>query len=348
VTIDDAWTNVGDALRFAVSCVTAEEPLNERERADGNQYVLRVLTAVSESSQLTFDPARPAFLPMLESVRHLGASGPDIDYDVAIVQPGVRHRVAGTRGRASFVGIAVYGHGGDKGATEIVASVDVDTLVAPDGTFAYEFDHPDAARVIVRQYFHDRATQARGSWTIERVDGGPERGAPTEAPLPTVASLVPRIENLAQSLRWNLQLNRLWTPELRERPNAFVRQTADDIVAAVPNPDVTYATTWWSLGEGEALVIDLQPPPTRYWGLQLCDRWFQCFPNRRSNINDRQAHPGAGGAVRIVVADGDPGVPDWLDSNGHTTGVLFFRWLHADPDVLPTCRVVPRAEVAAL
>lgn len=345
--IEQAWNQAGDALDFAVSCVTAEEPLNDRERADGNQYVLRVLTAVSESSQLTFDPTRPDFLPMLESVRYLGASGPDIDYDVAIVQPGVRHRVAGTRGGASFVGIAVYGHGGDKGATEIVASVDVDTLVAPDGTFAYEFDHPEAARVIVRQYFHDRGTQARGSWTIERLDGGaPAAGSP--APLPTVASLTPRIANLAQSLRWNLQLNQLWTPELRQAPNAFVRQSADDIVAAVPNPDVVYATTWYRLDEGEALVIDLTPPETRYWGLQLCDRWFQCFPHRRSNINDHQAHPATDGTVRIVVADGDPGAPDWLDTSGHTTGVLFFRWLHADPQQLPTCRVVPKAEVASL
>lgn len=341
--IEQTWDEVDAALRFAVSRVTAEEPLTERERADGNRYVVRVLAACAESALLTFDPARPAFLPMLESVRYLGASGPDIDYDVAIIEPGVPHVVTGRRGGASFVGIAVYGHAGDKGANAIVASVDVDEIAAPDGTFRFEIRHEAAARVIVRQYFHDRATQERGSWSIDRLDGPAPAAAPAPA-LPTVAGLAPRIANLAQSLRWNLQLNQLWTPELRATPNAFVRQSADDIVAAVPNPDVVYATSWFRLDDGEALVIDLRPPETRYWGLQLCDRWFQCFPDRRSNLNDRQVHLRPDGTVRIVVADGDPGVPDWLDTSGHRTGVLFFRWLHADPAELPTCRVVPAAE----
>ena len=185
------WAGMADALTFAASCIADDpDPLNEREAADGNQYVVRILTAVSESALLTFDPTRPAFLPMLESVRYLGASGPDIDYDVAIVQPGVAHRITGTRGGASFVGIAVYGHAGAAGASGIVASVDVDDLVGPDGTFTYEFDHPEAARVIVRQYFHDRATQAHGpgassaSTTPATADGRARRRPPLPCPPP--------------------------------------------------------------------------------------------------------------------------------------------------------------------
>ena len=117
------------------------------------------------------------------------------------------------------------------------------------------------------------------------------------------------------------------------------------IVAAVSNADVVYATSWWRIAEGEQLVIEFTPPETRYWALQLCDRWFQCFPNRRSSLNDSQVTRNADGSVRIVVSDGDPATrgrdvgPNWLDTNGHRTGVLFFRWLHADPDVMPVCRI---------
>jgi hypothetical protein len=343
--VEAAWDSFGEALRFAVSRVTDDpDPMNEREAADGHQYVVRILTAVGESSLLTFDPERPAFLPMLESVRYLGAAGPDIDYDVAMVLPGRRYRLHGQRGEASFVGIAVYAHAADKGAAEIVASVDVDDLVGDDGTFDYEFVHPDASRVIVRQYFHDRATQRRGTWAIDVVDGPELESAPRR--LPTTGALAARVGNAAQSLRWNAQLNQLWTPELRATPNTFVRQTAQDIVAAVPNPDVTYAFTWWRVGEGEALVVEFRPPETRYWALQLCDRWFQCFPDRRSNLNDRGVVPEADGSVRIVLSDGDIGATNWLDTSGHRVGTMFFRWLHADPDVLPTCRVVPVAELA--
>jgi hypothetical protein len=347
--IDEAWTATTDALEFAVSCIADDpDPMNEREAADGNQYIVRILTAISQSALLTFDPTNPSFLPMLESVRYLGAAGPDIDYDVAIVQPGVAHRVSGTRGEASYVGIAVYGHAGAAGASGIMASVDVDELVGADGTFTYEFEHPDAARVIIRQYFHDRTTQHSGAWTIERLDGSPSNDSPAAAPLPTTAGLSARVANAAQSLRWNAQLNRLWSPERRATPNAFVRQTADDIVAAVSNPDVMYAFSTWRLAEDEALLIELDPPATPYWALQLCDRWFQCFPDRRSNLNDREIVPEADGSVRIVIADGDPGHPNWLDTSGHRLGVMFFRWLHADPEIMPTCQLVTVADVASL
>lgn len=329
-----------DALEFAVSRIEGDrDPLNDRERADGNLYVMRMLAAIGQSSTISLDPDHPSFLSMLESVRFLGAAGPDIDYDVAAVRPDSLYRISGQRGDATYVGIAVYAGAGATGANAIVRSVDVDEVLDTDGTFSWEFSHPEAARVIVRQYFHDRATQQRGSWTIDRVDAGADDTARPR--LLGSAEMDARIANAANSLRWNAQLNQLWTPQLREHPNQFVRQSADDIVAAIPNPDVGYATTWWRLEEGQSLVIEFEPPATRYWGLQLCDRWYQCFPDRRSNINNGHAHVNADGTVRIVISDGDPGEPNCLDTSGHRTGVLFFRWLNTDTEVLPTCRVVP-------
>lgn len=346
---DATWTEMREALDFAVSCIDDDpDPLNDRERADGDLYVLRMLAAVTQSSTLRLDADRPEFLPMLDAVRYVGAAGPDIDYDVAAVRPDSLYRVTGVRGDASYVGIAVYAGAGDAGATSIVRSVDVDEILADDGTFSWEFTHPEAARIIVRQYFHDRPNQTRGSWTIERVDAGADQAGPGAGRLPGSAEMGFRVANAAKSLRWNAQLNRLWTPERRQYPNEFVRQTADDIVAAIPNPDVVYAYTWWRKADDEALVIEFTPPETLYWGLQLCDRWYQCFPDRRTNINNGQAVVEPDGSVRIVVSDGDPGVPNWLDTGGHRIGIMFFRWLHADPDVLPTCRVVPRTEVSSL
>ena len=54
----------------------------------------------------------------------------------------------------------------------------------------------------------------------------------------------------------------------------------------------------------------------------------------------------ADGSVRIVISDGDPGVPNWLDTSGHHTGVMFFRWLHADIAQQPVCHVVKRSALA--
>ncbi len=346
---EDAWGGFTKALQFAVSCIDDDpDPLNDRERADGNLYVMRMLTAVTQSTTLVLDPDRPSFLTMLDGVRFVGAAGPDIDYDVAAVRPDAKYTVTGIRGGATYVGICVYAGSGAAGASAVVASVDVDDIMSPDGSFTWEFSHPEAARVIVRQYFHDRQAQQRGTWSIERVDAGVEGGDGERRPHMGAVEMSARVANAATSLRWNAQLNRLWTPERRAFPNEFVRQSCDDIVAAIPNPDVVYSYTWWKVAEDEALVIDLVPPPTAYWALQLCDRWYQCFPDRRSNLNDRQVVAGPDGSVRIVVSDGDLGATNWLDTSGHRTGIMFFRWLHADVVDQPTCRVVKRSEVPSL
>jgi hypothetical protein len=353
----EPWVSLSEALELAVASVVDDvDPLNPRELADGHSYVMRILQVIAETSLVAFDFERPSFLTMRESVRHLGAAGPDIDYDVGILAPGSRYRITGERGDASYVGIVVYGSGGAEGASAILDAIDVDTLVDASGGFTYLVDHPEAARVIVRQYFHDRSAERSGSWDIERLhqdgapqapaaDTGPESVRPQpahpEPPYPDLAIVEHRFANSADTLRWNAQLNQLWTPERRAHPNDFIRLGAEDIVAAVPNPDVTYAFTWWRIGEGEALVIDVDPPETRYWAVQLCDRWFQSYPQRCTNLNDQQVTRRADGTVQVVLADHDPGTGNWLDTGGHHTGVVFFRWLHADPANLPECRVVP-------
>ena len=343
------WQELTDAIEFATTCILDDrDPLNDRERADGDLYVTRILTAVMQSSTLALDPDHPSFLTMLESVRFVGAAGPDIDYDVAAVRPDSLYSISGTRGDASYVGIAVYAGAGETGASAIVESVDVDDILDDDGTFTWEFSHPEAARVIVRQYFHDRATQQRGAWSIDRVDAGSNELATTSSQRRMGSlEMQARVANAAKSLRWNAQLNQLWTPERRDHPNEFVRQSSDDIVAAIPNPDVVYSTAWWKIADDELLEVTFTPPETTYWSLQLCDRWFQCFPDRRSSINDRDVERGADGSVTILIADGDPGAANWLDTSGHHTGVLFFRWLHAEIAEQPRCRVIKRSEADA-
>lgn len=342
--LTDAWAELQAALGFAVARVVDDpDPQNDREQADGHRYVVQMLSAISQNALLPADPDRPTFRPMIEATRHLGAAGPDIDYDVALIRPGKRYRITGTRGGASYVGICLYDNGDERGTTGLLGNIDVDTLtVGADGTFAYDFDSGGAARLIVRQYFHDRSTQPRGEWTITLLD------EPTPPPsLPTTDTVGALLHNFAMQLRWNAMLNQLWGAEHRDTPNRFVRQSAAEIVAAIPNPDVTYAFGWWRIEAGEALVVDVVPPTDcPYWALQLLDRWFQSYPDRRTNLNDRQVVREADGTVQLVIAAEDPGHPNWIDTSGHRVGTMFVRWLHTTDAALPECGVVPLAEAS--
>ena len=48
---------------------------------------------------------------------------------------------------------------------------------------------------------------------------------------------------------------------------------------------------------------------------------------------------------RAVVAHHDPGVPNWIDTLGHTKGPLLFRWVVADHGPAATTSVVPFGEI---
>ena len=51
------------------------------------------------------------------------------------------------------------------------------------------------------------------------------------------------------------------------------------------------------------------------------------------------------GVFRAVVAHQDPGVPNWIDTMGHTKGPLLFRWVVADHGPQATTTVVPFAAI---
>ena len=65
-----------------------------------------------------------------------------------------------------------------------------------------------------------------------------------------------------------------------------------------------------------------------------------------TSLNHRQVQANADGTVRIVVANTDPGVANWLDTEGRAEVLATIRWFR--PAAQPTvhAQVVPRAQLA--
>jgi hypothetical protein len=136
------------------------------------------------------------------------------------------------------------------------------------------------------------------------------------------------------------------------QPN--VLHPRDDRMAAESfgDPDLYYAGGYWRLGPDEALVIDVTPPPCRYWSFLLCNYWTESLEYRYRPIwtNKHRATYRSDGSVRMVVAAADPRLPGvtWLDTEGHREGTMTLRWLLAETNPVPQPRVVPVGALAAL
>ena len=71
------------------------------------------------------------------------------------------------------------------------------------------------------------------------------------------------------------------------------------------------------------------------------------YANRRVSLNRRQTRLEKDGTFRMVLAHRDPGVPNWLDTEGRLFGLVFWRYMLPDgPIEAPRATVVPFAEVA--
>jgi hypothetical protein len=121
--------------------------------------------------------------------------------------------------------------------------------------------------------------------------------------------------------------------------------------AAGGDASILYHHSYWQLKEDEALVITFTPPDCDTWNFQLNNYWMESLDYRYFNIalNKHTAVMRADGRVRMIVAHADPGLPNWIDTCGHTEGTMCLRWYRLRNDaqpVVPDCAVVPVQQLA--
>jgi hypothetical protein len=90
----------------------------------------------------------------------------------------------------------------------------------------------------------------------------------------------------------------------------------------------------FALGDDESLVLEFEPPDTRYWNITLENIWHECLEPRRrhSSVTNKGVTPDADGVVRVAVGAKDSGHGHWLDTGGRHRGFVVFRWLdHPHP-----------------
>jgi hypothetical protein len=98
------------------------------------------------------------------------------------------------------------------------------------------------------------------------------------------------------------------------------------------------------LGPDDALVMRVRWPDCRCANVSLWNRQLQTFDYLRQpvSLNRAQAVADPDGAVTIVLAHRDPGVPNWLSTEGRRFGLVFWRFMLPEgPIDPPAAEVVP-------
>jgi hypothetical protein len=112
--------------------------------------------------------------------------------------------------------------------------------------------------------------------------------------------------------------------------------------------DIAYTMAPYLLGPDKALVITGRFPECKFANVCLWNRYIQSYDynNRRISLNRKQTRLEADGSYRIVIAHEDPGVPNWIDTEGRPFGMVYWRFLMPEGDVeTPAAEVV---DVASL
>ncbi len=327
-------------------------PTGARARAEGARHLSR-LTVFALQSFLEFDdPDSPAFHRYDDDVVKWGGPNADNVYLRARIRPDAVYRISGDVSGLTEMIVSVHEGDMQLGQYGVYAEQDLASSVVRDGWFDLVLGGPPrdgdwlpiderARYVIVRQYLSDWTREVPADVRIERVGG---EGRAAAAPTPTTVA-----EGLERAATWIERSLGYW----RDYMEAVAGRQGPNMVSK-PRPapggatDILYGGGIYELGPHEALLIDVAAPDARYWSIQLYSMgWFESLDiaNRQTSLNGHQIHVDPDGRARVVVAARDPGVPNWLDAEGHPRGMVTYRWVWSTTAPEPHAVVVPIDEL---
>lgn len=293
----------------------------EADLLEGLQYLAGGIAACTH---LAFDYDRDH--PFLQSgtgpFTKMGLDNPDTLYFGTRVQAGREYLVTGTRGTTTDLSFQLLGgeYTEDNVPDSETAFDDRKLDIAADGSFQWRFMPAANAQLVIREVYNDWSAR-RGTVAIARADTAGTAPAPLSNELIekrfAVAGkqLVQRIKTWLQFPQWfymNIPVNTMVAPRLT--PGGLATQYS--------------SAGHFELTPDQALVITLPVTDAPYLGFQLGSLWYVSldYINHQTSLNGMQAQADPDGKIRIVVADRDPGVTNWVETLGHRKGFLQFRW----------------------
>lgn len=350
-----AWAQFCDALKQTGDVIldqtTADVALDVPE---GFRFLTRTLRYVLEKSIEGNDTNFPWLVRSSHENLKLLSDSPDYHYRLANIDGRCEYRLRGTRGGADLVAVSTYGPGG-LGVECQGTLQEPDLKIAADGTFEIILStrehagnwlpmRDNATFMQLRNIFSSHHRDTPSIVTLERI-GGP----PTPASYAT-DHLLADLKSAAQQLAMTAPLVAQFTRNLREKAYCTFDHEQTLWRASGGNTDTYYVQGYWELAEDEALVVDCVVPACSYFSFQLNNVWAESLDylhhtiHKTSTTSTRRSD----GSVRYVIAQRNPHIDaDWLDTAGHRSGTMVWKWNGVADKPDPVARKVKIDELSA-
>ena len=331
--------------------------------ADGHRFLMHALQS-GLVLHLESDPRRPRFNRIVSPTLKLLGDQPDAMYFGATLDPAGRYRIRGNMAGAVYSSFTIE-DGTREGhyPTSTSSTLNSDQFkVDADGNFEVLLSAdeqpgdwmklvPEAGTITTRHYFEDEVSVAKQPnklvpLTIERLDDVPPPPSPDDA---SIAAAIDRVSNYVKGVSFGQA-----RPQDRKLP-AWISLTPNQFNAPAKPGDIgfaavdnAYAMAPYVIQPGQALVIEGRFPRCRFASVVLWNRYLQSYDyaNRTVSLNRKQTVLRPDGSFAMVLAAEDPGVPNWIDTEGRISGSVYWRFLLPEGHIeTPRGRVV---EIASL
>jgi len=393
-----AWNAFADDLKRIGEKITGPTGArNERERAEGYRYLIRLLSAAHQL-EMEIDRRHPTLARMMTPIRKFKGDGTDTLYHEAKLDENRSYRFEVTRGDDLFFSATVYAYD-EKEAYYIVDNLIDEKIVwrERDGRPFAEI-HLSATRpkgvdnwialkgarpiLFTREYFPefvhktDEGRYRTALYNIACLDDVPVPDHYGERDLVEglrrVVDFVEDATDVSIGLSIFAGLNLIEYDKTKSGQTVDVTHITDGVMRVddarhdeltpaelaqmvdpklisnnLPGPGIQYLGAWFRLADDEAIKIEGKDVPCRYWSCQILTRYLESgdFRYHRVGINNRQVKLAPDGSFVIYACHENPGVDNWVCTQGYTNAHILIRTLLADPLMEADFSVVKIADI---
>jgi hypothetical protein len=176
---------------------------------------------------------------------------------------------------------------------------------------------PEAHEFYIRDVLLDWDRDDPNHLSVQRLGGSPTIAARTlDEQADATAAMMAHFANFTGKLSHGVY---------KMAPNDFNLAWSADKVGAMRNQ--VYVMGRFDLSPGESFVVDVSDGGAEYFTVPLSNVWGTTLDivDRTGSLNKSQSVAGDDGTYTYVISPTDPGVANWIDSDGLNEGILTLR-----------------------